>query len=100
MTAQVVGLTERLLQQFEILMPERQQQLLDFAEFLVQQQMSADQVVENAPKKRVFGLHAGQVSMSEDFDEPLPDDFWFSETDPLMMTDEQIQELNQRSIPS
>jgi prevent-host-death family protein len=27
--------------------------------------------------KRVFGQHAGMVWMSDDFDAPLPDDFWF-----------------------
>lgn len=26
--------------------------------------------------KRVSGLHAGAVWTSEDFDEPLPDEFW------------------------
>lgn len=26
--------------------------------------------------KRVAGLHAGAIWTSEDFDEPLPDDFW------------------------
>ncbi len=26
--------------------------------------------------KRIPGLHAGAISMSEDFDEPLPDSFW------------------------
>jgi prevent-host-death family protein len=30
------------------------------------------------PPKRVFGQHQGQVWMSPDFDDPLPDDFWFS----------------------
>ena len=25
---------------------------------------------------RVAGLHAGAISTSEDFDEPLPDEFW------------------------
>ena len=25
---------------------------------------------------RVLGLHQGTVTMSEDFDEPLPDSFW------------------------
>jgi antitoxin (DNA-binding transcriptional repressor) of toxin-antitoxin stability system len=28
------------------------------------------------PQKRVFGQHRGQVWMSPDFDDPLPDDFW------------------------
>jgi len=27
-------------------------------------------------KKRIPGLNRGTISMSEDFDEPLPDDFW------------------------
>ena len=26
--------------------------------------------------KRVAGLHAGAIWTSEDFDEPLPDEFW------------------------
>lgn len=26
--------------------------------------------------KRVFGQHRGMAHMGEDFDEPLPDDFW------------------------
>jgi antitoxin (DNA-binding transcriptional repressor) of toxin-antitoxin stability system len=30
------------------------------------------------PQKRVFGQHRGQVWMSSDFDDPLPDDFWLS----------------------
>lgn len=27
-------------------------------------------------KKRVFGQHQGQMWMSDDFDDPLPDEFW------------------------
>ncbi len=27
-------------------------------------------------EKRVFGEYRGRIRMSEDFDEPLPDDFW------------------------
>jgi len=27
-------------------------------------------------KKRVAGLHKGKVWVSDDFDDPLPDDFW------------------------
>ena len=28
---------------------------------------------------RVVGLHPGAISMSDDFDEPLPDEFWLGE---------------------
>ena len=34
-------------------------------------------------RHRVAGLHPGAIVMSDDFDEPLPESFWFSETDPL-----------------
>jgi antitoxin (DNA-binding transcriptional repressor) of toxin-antitoxin stability system len=34
---------------------------------------------DDQPKvKRMFGQHRGQVWMSPDFDDPLPDDFWLS----------------------
>jgi hypothetical protein len=30
-------------------------------------------------KKRVAGLNRGTISTSEDFDEPLPDEFWLGQ---------------------
>jgi prevent-host-death family protein len=33
-------------------------------------------VVAHSKKKRVAGLNRGSISTSEDFDEPLPDEFW------------------------
>lgn len=30
-------------------------------------------------KKRIPGLNRGDIWISEDFDEPLPDDFWLGE---------------------
>jgi antitoxin (DNA-binding transcriptional repressor) of toxin-antitoxin stability system len=32
-------------------------------------------------KRRIAGLHPGAIVASEDFDEPLPDDFWLGETE-------------------
>ncbi len=32
-----------------------------------------------AQKKRVAGLHRGKIRTSEDFDEPLPDEFWLGQ---------------------
>ena len=29
-------------------------------------------------KRRIAGLHAGAMQISEDFDQPLPDEFWIS----------------------
>lgn len=33
-------------------------------------------VVDDKPKKRIFGQHRGKVWISPDFDTPLPDNFW------------------------
>ena len=32
--------------------------------------------VSSTNKPRVAGLHAGSIGASDDFDEPLPDEFW------------------------
>ncbi|MCM1982996.1 DUF2281 domain-containing protein [Lyngbya confervoides] len=85
-----------LLAVLEQLSPELQQLVFDFAEFLVQRQ---DQVVEvqlvKAVKpKRIRDLDRGAVVwMSDDFDDPLPDEFWLGENDPLMMTPEPTQSI-------
>ena len=49
-----------------------QKEVLDFASFLYEKQPK----VKNS---RVAGLHEGQVWMSDDFDDPLPDSFWLGE---------------------
>jgi hypothetical protein len=75
------------------LSPDLRQQVFDFAEFLAQRQDKTEVV----KPKRIRDLNRGAVLwISNDFDDPLPDEFWFSDTDPLMMTSEQIKTLNQR----
>ncbi|MGI2906563.1 type II toxin-antitoxin system VapB family antitoxin [Tolypothrix sp. VBCCA 56010] len=74
MTSQVVNTTSELIAKLQTLPPEQQQQVLDFVEFLAQKY-----VQPQAPKKRVMGLHKGQIWMSEDFNDPLPDEFWMGE---------------------
>jgi len=36
-------------------------------------------VVAHSRKKRVAGLNRGTISTSEDFNEPLPDEFWLGQ---------------------
>jgi antitoxin (DNA-binding transcriptional repressor) of toxin-antitoxin stability system len=36
-------------------------------------------VIEHTKKKRVPGLNRGTIWTSEDFDEPLPDEFWLGQ---------------------
>ena len=35
--------------------------------------------VHHSPKPRVVGLHPGSMEMAPDFDDPLPDEFWFGQ---------------------
>jgi hypothetical protein len=85
MTFQTIELLEDLLGKLQHLLPENQQLLLTFAEFLLEQQMRSipeNTSVEAAPpppQQRVLGLHQGMGWMSEDFNEPLPDAFWLGE---------------------
>lgn len=50
---------------------------------------------EQTPRgERILGLNRGEISMSEDFDDPLPDEFWLGENDPLMQPP-----LSKRRVP-
>jgi len=85
MTSQTIEVLEDLLGKLQHLLPENQQLLLTFAEFLLERQMRSipeNTSVEAAPppgQQRVLGLHQGRGWMSEDFNEPLPDAFWLGE---------------------
>lgn len=56
---------------------DKQQSVLEFSFFL--KSISQDAVQQNKPQKRQAGLGKGTVWMSDDFDEPLPDNFWLGE---------------------
>ena len=98
-TAQVVTsslISDEMVTVLQNLSPDLRQQVFDFAEFLAQRHNKAEAI----QPKRTPGLDRGAVTwMSDDFDDPLPDDFWFSDSDPLMMTDEQTQAQNQSTNP-
>ncbi|MBC7999180.1 MAG: toxin-antitoxin (TA) system antitoxin [Leptolyngbya sp.] len=36
-------------------------------------------VEANPQKERILGMHPGSIWMSDDFNDPLPDEFWFGE---------------------
>lgn len=68
-----MSIEQALLEQLRTLTPEQQQAVLDFAAFLSQR----------APKptsQPTPGLHKNTpYSMADDFDAPLPDEFWLGE---------------------
>jgi len=84
MTSRAIDVVEELLGKLQKLMPDQQQQVLAFVEFLlwqrvqsIQQPMGVD-VVPLTSKPRVFGQYQGQIWMSDDFNDPLPDEFWLA----------------------
>lgn len=78
MTSQVVDTTSELIAKLQTLPPEKLQQVLDFVEFLAQK-YTQPQETEQTPEKRVLGLNQGEIWMSDDFNDPLPDEFWLGE---------------------
>lgn len=87
MTQQTISISQAILAKLQVLPPAQQQQILDFAEFLIQKYNRS-----NVSTQRVPDLHRGQVWMSDDFDEPLPDEFWLGENEPLLEEAQHSQE--------
>ncbi|MGA7932139.1 MAG: DUF2281 domain-containing protein [Kovacikia sp.] len=76
---------DELIQKCQALPPDLQQQVINFVEFLLSKHVTNQEAVEQkgteseAKPKRILGLHRGQVWMSDNFDAPLPDEFWLGE---------------------
>ncbi|MCC5627772.1 DUF2281 domain-containing protein [Nostoc sphaeroides] len=77
MTYQVLDSTSKLIAKLQTLAPEQQQQVLDFVEFLAQKYAQPQQ----PPQKRVLGLNQDKIWISDDFNKPLPDEFWLGESE-------------------
>ncbi|HTL90550.1 MAG TPA: DUF2281 domain-containing protein [Leptolyngbya sp.] len=77
---QSIEIPDRILTALRVLAPEQRQQAFAFIEFLYQTQQSAFQQSAAPKKQRVFGQYAGRISISADFDDPLPDSFWLDES--------------------
>ncbi|MCM0594211.1 MAG: DUF2281 domain-containing protein [Gloeotrichia echinulata DEX184] len=74
MSSQTLNITETLIAQLQTLPPEQQQMVVNFVEFL------AHKHAQSQPsQQRVLGLNQGEIWISEDFNDPLPDEFWTGE---------------------
>lgn len=72
---------ENIATALNLLSAEQRQQVFDFVTFLSKRQEVTPAKNSSVSKqKRVFGQYQGRISMSEDFDEPLPDSFWLGES--------------------
>lgn len=85
MSDRTLNLLDDLSRKSQKLIPENQQLLLVFAEFLLERQTqsmatSIPNEAEPSPApKRVLGLHEGMGWIGDDFNDPLPDEFWTEE---------------------
>ena len=98
MTAQTINFAEVTLAKMKSLSIAQQQTVADFIEFLATKQAGeSNDSLDTSP--RIFGLHAGmgeihdeqsierrvpdldkgKYRMSDDFNDPLPDEFWLGE---------------------
>lgn len=77
MAPQVVDTTSALIK-LQALPPQQQQQALDFIEFLTQKYVRSNSS-QSQKKQRIAGLHEGMGWIAEDFNDPLPDEFWMGE---------------------
>lgn len=76
-----LDLSDSIANAVKLLSPEQRQQVFNFVSFLSEQQKISIEQNSSVPKqRRVFGQYQGRISMSEDFDEPLPDSFWLGDS--------------------
>ncbi len=72
------NLMEKMSEMFNELPVDTLAEVVDFAEFLREKERRKQ--TEAQPKKeRVLGMYDGQGWISDDFNDELPDEFWFGE---------------------
>ncbi|MBD2771521.1 DUF2281 domain-containing protein [Iningainema tapete] len=76
MTFQTQDLSKAFITKLQALPPEQQQQVLDFVDFLTQKYSYSH---ATQAQKRILGLNRGDIWISDDFNDPLPDEFWTGE---------------------
>ena len=47
---------------------------------------SVEQTAASGKKPRILGMHPGAITISDDFDDPLPDEFWLSDSDDELLS--------------
>ena len=75
MTYQSYNYQDLIATKLKTLPIEKQQQVLDFVEFLAHKS-----ALESQKLKRIPDIYQGKISMSDDFNEPLEDSFWLGES--------------------
>ncbi len=76
MTSQTLDMTEKILAKIKDLPKDKQQQILDYVEFITGKYGQEKSEHQPNSQTRIAGLHAGKGWISDDFNEPLSDNFW------------------------
>ena len=76
MTTSTIDLSNLIIDKIKDLPLEKQQEILDFAEFISNKYHQEQKETTKPKKKRIAGLYKGKGWISDDFNEPLSDDFW------------------------
>jgi hypothetical protein len=74
------SIVESILVKLQNIPSEQQRQILDYVEFIADKYAGATDSPQQYPKKRILGLHQGKIWMSDDFNDPLSDEFWGFDT--------------------
>lgn len=77
MSSDVSKLNNSTLNKLKLLPIEQQQQVFDFIDFLISKYQASQSIA--AKPSRVMGLFEDQGEISDDFNEPLPDEFWLGQ---------------------
>jgi Protein of unknown function (DUF2281) len=82
--AKFMTIKQIIQSKIDILPESKQAELLNFMNFLIESQSESNSQqnvsLQSPPKRqRVLGLNKGEISMSDDFNAPLPDEFWLGE---------------------
>ncbi|MGL5834708.1 MAG: DUF2281 domain-containing protein [Waterburya sp.] len=75
MTHQIYNYQDLITAKLKELSIDKQQQVLDFVEFLTLKSISKQHDLKRTPD-----IHQGKIWMSDDFNEPLDDSFWLGES--------------------
>ncbi len=66
-------ITEKIITKLQTIPLDKQKQILDYIDSIVEESLLTLEKSQSSPKKRVLGLHQGKIWMSDDFNDPLPE---------------------------
>jgi hypothetical protein len=70
---------KKIEENISVLPPQMQAEVVDFAVFLREKWEKQNKAENVQSKERVLGMYEGQGWISDDFDDELPDEFWWGD---------------------